>query len=456
MPSSTLPSTNSTNDTPPKKRSRLVVPEGFLSPVKETSSPSQQLLKERQAATPKPAQRTEVLDSEDEDSLSSDDSLVDLAELFKPKQNNLQSPPKLQTPIKKRRGKIIVSSPRIERISTTHKFKFDIKSLAKDDETKKKQDEQAARVKNLLSLPPPILTPVGEVDSGATTPTVKLDSTNQAELLSTVVTKKLKHTSSSDPIDGDDDPDAVQKVLRAMKRTGAGLQDLGWYFFTPHPSSTKPPPFDMSWTSYKWQVDIFFDEEELTNGLQDGLLLNLAKASGGLPKPIIEWGRIRMVYSQKSLERKAWEKVLLCAPSALKAALTPELISSTFIILGARHESVDLEEKMALVPVTPDHYFDRESKLPRGGEWEVLISFVQLLGHAAERDAIDHDTAEFALAVLCRLAVDTVVERHLTLFNAVRDTTGRLAAVWTDDAEWDEVVSPFYIQSIISFVVQII
>lgn len=390
-----------------------------LSPPSSTSDPSEALrsplkasLQPMSTAVKIPSVR-EVPGSDNEDS-DSDSSLEDLSVLLQSHhpENSLKKLADSQapsTPVHSRaiRNVRFHTSP----LPVLPKYKFDLKSLARQAQKDDATEASSKRVKAMM-------TPNEETTSNISPQPSK----------SSKISKVSHHHELLESVVADTEGGEVHKVTRALKRTEATLPEYRWYFFETQVKPSKPvrSEFPKASIPETWH-DVLKDPQMRYQTFVSGFAEDMVGFKNTLPDEIFMWMIDELCWESDNALRNSYSGIIRASSEQISRLVVPNVIQRMFRNLGGTSGATTISQVIQPVHKITSPYGSRN--------WANLRSVVKFLGQVS---GPLHQTSRIhSLSMLLRLAVDRVVSDNIDLYDLVQQTIFRLCRYDMPDDSWE-------------------
>jgi hypothetical protein len=351
--------------------------------------------------------RDRVINGSDEEGSNSDSSVEDiyvaLQQRNQPKDsgsatNGIKSPEKSRA--RNKRTRILFQpSP------SKPKYKFDMKTLIEQAEKHKTTEASALSMNAILDAV--------NNDSQDNNEEAARDS-----ILQSVIAEKEK--------DGVD----PGRFLLAVKRTEATRSEKGWYFFDSVRSNSSPPRRLPKCTEADGWKAMLADSQSREQVLLSGFARDMVVLEGILDNDLSRWMLGEICFERRNDLREAYCKVLEATEEQMGLFMSLEVIKSLFENLGAKKAAFDINEELKLTSTDQSPYED--------DDWTTLSAVIAFIGRISTHLKIE--TSSFAMCVLARLCIDSVIIQDISLLAAVQKTMEQLCGK-IEDSNWEIFVS---------------
>jgi hypothetical protein len=336
-----------------------------------------------------PTSQLIIKSSEDEES-NSDTSLEDLADLLQFKSskcasyqgNNGPKPSKATRSKDGRKYPAYPASP----VAAKPKYQFDLKKLVGQAEIANATEESAIRVKAMLDGNPPM----------ASTP----PGCNRPDT----------HSETLGSFAAEEEGAKMEKVLQAVKRTEATHAEKRWYFFDScEEKKFAVSLFSASKTVGGWQGNIV-DPQLREQLILSGFARDMITLKDALPDEFFLWILGEICIERRTDLREAYCNTLAASEEQIPRLIHPETIAHIFRKLGAKETSVDLNQKILLVP--------EDVSACKGHDYQILRTVIVFIGNISRH--LSEVTRSYTISILARLCADGVVLENIGLLAAIR------------------------------------
>jgi hypothetical protein len=246
------------------------------------------------------------------------------------------------------------------------------------------------------------------------------------------------------PDPGDSQDEATRsRLLRAVKRTEAGVGKKEWFFFDKQPEQQQqqtkgtenqhvPAAFPKSKATGVWFI---LADKHRSEAFEDGLAYNVQCRLQNLPDEIFEWVLREAPWEKSRQLRDEYVRLLGACSDQIERQLTQDTVMDLFRDLGASDRALggptpsssssgaEPEQQGALYPEQSRHRL------------ETVLRILEATAHAANGEVLTQ-----TVSILLRLGIDNLVREDQIIATAYQDALFRLISSVSPRA-WNSFVS---------------
>ncbi|KAI1002753.1 hypothetical protein K3495_g5450 [Podosphaera aphanis] len=292
------------------------------------------------------------------------------------------------------------------------KYKYDLKTLAKDARNEDATEASARKAEELL------------------------DPSKRAEYLSPTFGENTPRTpgSSQTPLfdmyvagAGNGAP-AGYMVKRAIENVESNLKDEHWYFFDSDTISvTARKPFPIASIPGDWRNEMA-DLQLRDSAFISGFIEDMVMLGRPLPDELFCWLLDEISYQEDQLLRFSYLNVLVQSPEdQIHRLIDPKIMLRLFHNLKAHPRGTMLSQKIEIINAIPGYYANRD--------WSKLLSVLNFIERIA--GVLHTETRKQAACILLRMSLDSIIIETVDILDSFQKAINSLCK-YTLDEGWDD------------------